>query len=98
MGKHGRKNSKKINKIKVLICVIILLMIAIVLGNKFINGKQNNLSFFGFTATPKPKTLQIFGTKQPDGTYKPFHIYSMRQAIEEGFILDVLKSYMTYKM
>ena len=72
-------------------------------GDKILNeiamhGKQNNLSFFGFTATPKPKTLQIFGTKQPDGTYKPFHIYSMRQAIEEGFILDVLKNYMTYKM
>ncbi len=60
------------------------------------HGKHNNLSFFAFTATPKEKTLQLFGHKQEDGTYKPFHIYSMRQAIEEGFILDVLKNYMTY--
>lgn len=61
------------------------------------HGKQNNLSFFAFTATPKNKTLQIFGDKQEDGTYRPFHIYSMRQAIEEGFILDVLQNYTTYK-
>ncbi len=61
-------------------------------------GQQENLSFFAFTATPKEKTLQMFGTKAPDGTYHPFHIYSMRQAIEEGFILDVLQNYMTYKM
>lgn len=61
------------------------------------HGRHKNLSFFAFTATPKEKTLEMFGTKQPDGTFKPFHIYSMRQAIEEGFILDVLQNYMTYK-
>lgn len=60
-------------------------------------GQHNNLSFFAFTATPKDKTVEIFGTKQNDGTYRPFHIYSMRQAIEEGFILDVLSNYMTYQ-
>lgn len=59
-------------------------------------GKQKNLSFFAFTATPKAKTLQIFGNKTEYGTYVPFHIYSMQQAIEEGFILDVLQNYMTY--
>ncbi len=59
-------------------------------------GKHQNLSFFAFTATPKEKTLEMFGTKQPDGHFEPFHVYSMRQAIEEGFILDVLKNYMTY--
>ena len=61
-------------------------------------GIHQNLSFFAFTATPKGKTLQMFGTKDAEGVYHPFHIYSMRQAIEEGFILDVLKNYMTYKM
>lgn len=61
-----------------------------------IHGKHKNLSFFAFTATPKDKTLEIFGTEQADGTFRPFHIYSMRQAIEEGFILDVLQNYMTY--
>ena len=60
-------------------------------------GKHRNLSFFAFTATPKDKTLEIFGEPQPDGSFHPFHIYSMRQAIEEGFILDVLKNYTTYK-
>ncbi|OJG27466.1 hypothetical protein RU98_GL002555 [Enterococcus caccae] len=60
-------------------------------------GQHSNLSFFAFTATPKRETLNMFGTKQADETFKPFHIYSMRQAIEEGFILDVLKNYMTYK-
>lgn len=62
------------------------------------HGVQNNLSFFAFTATPKEKTLQMFGDKQEDGTFRAFHIYSMRQAIEECFILDVLKNYTTYKM
>jgi len=62
------------------------------------HGKLDNLSFFAFTATPKEKTLQMFGTKQTDGTFKAFHIYSMRQAIEENFILDVLKNYSTYHM
>ena len=61
-------------------------------------GKHKNLSFFAFTATPKGKTLEIFGEPQPDGSFHPFHIYSMRQAIEEGFILDVLANYATYKM
>ena len=61
-------------------------------------GKHNNLSFFAFTATPKGKTLEIFGEPYPDGSFHPFHIYSMRQAIEEGFILDVLANYTTYKM
>ncbi|SDM59008.1 type I restriction endonuclease subunit R [Lachnospira pectinoschiza] len=61
-------------------------------------GIQKNLSFFAFTATPKGKTLQMFGTKDAEGAFHPFHIYSMRQAIEEHFILDVLKNYMTYKM
>ena len=59
-------------------------------------GKQSNLSFFAFTATPKPRTLDTFGTTGPDGTKRPFHTYSMRQAIAEGFILDVLASYTTY--
>lgn len=61
-------------------------------------GKHKNLSFFAFTATPKGKTLEIFGEPQPDGSFHTFHIYSMRQAIEEGFILDVLANYTTYKM
>ena len=61
-------------------------------------GKHKNLSFFAFTATPKGKTLEIFGEPQPDGSFHPFHVYSMRQAIEEGFILDVLANYTTYKM
>ena len=60
-------------------------------------GRQPNLSFFAFTATPKYKTLEVFGTKGPDGRPHPFHLYTMRQAIEEGFILDVLKNYTTYK-
>ena len=61
-------------------------------------GIHENLSFFAFTATPKDKTLNMFGWKDEKGSYHPFHIYSMRQAIEERFILDVLKNYMTYKM
>lgn len=61
------------------------------------HGMQKNISFFAFTATPKNKTLQLFGEKQENGTYRPFHIYSMRQAIEEGFILDVLQNYTTYR-
>lgn len=60
-------------------------------------GRLPNLSTFAFTATPKPKTLELFGTKRPDGQFAPFHLYSMRQAIEEGFILDVLANYATYK-
>lgn len=60
-------------------------------------GKHKNLSFYAFTATPKDKTLEIFGEEQPDGSFRPFHVYSMRQAIEEGFIMDVLANYTTYK-
>ena len=60
------------------------------------HGRHKNLSFFAFTATPKGTTLEMFGTEYSDGSFHPFHIYSMRQAIEEGFILDVLQNYMTY--
>lgn len=60
-------------------------------------GRHKNLSFFAFTATPKDKTLEIFGDEHQDGSFHPFHIYSMRQAIEEGFIMDVLSNYSTYK-
>ncbi len=60
-------------------------------------GPQPNMSFFAFTATPKHKTLELFGHRGSDGKPAPFHLYSMRQAIEEGFILDVLKGYTTYK-
>jgi type I restriction enzyme R subunit len=60
-------------------------------------GRQPNLSFFAFTATPKGKTLELFGRTGPSGKPEPFHIYSMRQAIEEGFILDVLTNYTTYE-
>ncbi len=60
-------------------------------------GRLPNLSTFAFTATPKPKTLELFGVRRADGKFGPFHLYSMRQAIEEGFILDVLASYTTYK-
>jgi type I restriction enzyme R subunit len=63
-------------------------------------GRQENLSFFAFTATPKAKTLEMFGQREttPAGDrFVPFHLYSMRQAIEEKFILDVLANYTTYK-
>ena len=60
-------------------------------------GKQDHISFFGFTGTPKEKTLELFGTKKSDGTFVPFHIYSMYQSINEGFTLDVLQNYTTYK-
>ena len=60
-----------------------------------LRGPQANLSFFAFTATPKFKTLEVFGHKV-NGQPAPFHLYSMRQAIEEGFILDVLRGYTTY--
>jgi type I restriction enzyme, R subunit len=58
---------------------------------------RGNASYFAFTATPKNNTLERFGNKQTDGKFKPFHLYSMKQAIEEGFILDVLANYTTYK-
>jgi type I restriction enzyme R subunit len=60
-------------------------------------GRLANASTFAFTATPKQKTLELFGRRRPDGKFEPFSLYSMRQAIEEGFILDVLASYTTYK-
>ena len=59
-------------------------------------GRQPNLSFFAFTATPKGRTLELFGQQGPDGKHQPFHLYPMRQAIEEGFIEDVLANYLTY--
>jgi type I restriction enzyme R subunit len=60
-------------------------------------GRQPNISLYAFTATPKPRTLEVFGAIDANGKPHPFHLYSMRQAIEEGFILDVLKNYVTYK-
>ena len=59
-------------------------------------GRQPNLSFFAFTATPKGKTLELFGRPGANGVSEAFHLYSMRQAIEERFILDVVKNYTTY--
>ena len=59
-------------------------------------GPQPNLSFFAFTATPKGKTIELFGRPGPSGKPEPFHVYSMRQAIEERFILDVLQRYIDY--
>ena len=59
--------------------------------------RPDNVSYFAFTATPKAKTLELFGRKDENGLPAPFHVYSMRQAIEEGFILDVLKNYISYK-
>lgn len=61
------------------------------------SGKQDNVSMIAFTATPKPTTLQLFGTLNEEGKKVAFDLYSMKQAIEEGFILDVLKNYVTYK-
>jgi type I restriction enzyme R subunit len=63
-------------------------------------GKSNpkNISFYAFTATPKPKTLELFGRANLDGLPIPFDVYSMQQAIEEGFILDVLQNYTPYKV
>ncbi|SNR22708.1 type I restriction endonuclease subunit R [Paracoccus sediminis] len=58
---------------------------------------RGNASYFAFTATPKNTTLEKFGERQADGSFKPFHLYSMKQAIEEGFILNVLANYTTYK-
>ncbi len=60
-------------------------------------GRLPNASTFAFTATPKEKTLELFGTERADGSFAPFSLYSMRQAIEEGFILDVLENYTTYQ-
>ncbi|AVP83730.1 type I restriction endonuclease subunit R [Aeromonas hydrophila] len=58
---------------------------------------RGSASYFAFTATPKNTTLEKFGQLQPDGTFQPFHLYSMKQAIEEGFILDVVANYTTYR-
>jgi type I restriction enzyme R subunit len=58
---------------------------------------SKNASYFAFTATPKPQTLEKFGRQGADGKFYPFHLYSMKQAIEEQFILDVLANYTTYK-
>ncbi|MBR3359411.1 MAG: type I restriction endonuclease subunit R [Aeriscardovia sp.] len=60
------------------------------------SGKQSNVSMFAFTATPKNKTLRLFGHLNPQGQYEAFHLYSMKQAIEEGYILDVLQNFTEY--
>lgn len=61
-------------------------------------GGNKGLTYVAFTATPKAKTLELFGRPGLDGLPQPFHVYSMRQAIEEGFILDVLRNYTSYKL
>lgn len=68
----------------------------VILHSAETRGQQQNLSFFAFTATPKPKTLDLFGQTNEHGVKRPFHTYSMRQAIAEGFIHDVLANYTTY--
>lgn len=60
-------------------------------------GKQANVSMFAFTATPKPTTIQLFGRENTKGQKEAFHFYTMKQAIEEGFILDVLDNYLNYE-
>lgn len=66
--------------------------------NRIIESRKflDNASYFAFTATPKNKTLELFGVRQADGSFRAIHVYTMRQAIEEGFILDVLQNYTTY--
>lgn len=61
------------------------------------SGKQANVSMLAFTATPKDKTLRLFGRLNPQGQYEAFHLYSMKQAIEEGYILDVLQNFTEYQ-
>lgn len=70
-----------------------------VLLEKLMNDRKmsSNCSYFAFTATPKKETLERFGTEDAEGKFHPFHLYSMKQAIEEGFILDVLSNYTTYR-
>lgn len=69
-----------------------------VLAELMLSRKMStNCSYFAFTATPKKETLERFGTKAEDGSFHPFHLYSMKQAIDEGFILNVLSNYTTYK-
>ncbi|MCP1384062.1 type I restriction endonuclease subunit R [Runella salmonicolor] len=60
-------------------------------------GKQKHISFFGFTGTPKNKTLELFGRKNEAGQFVPFHSYTMKQSIAEGYTLDVLEHFMSYK-
>lgn len=60
------------------------------------HGRHQNLTFVAFTATPKEQTLEMFGDEWSDGSFHPFHVYSMRQAIEEGFIMDPLANYVSY--
>jgi type I restriction enzyme R subunit len=67
-------------------------------ANMAARAGEKGLTYVAFTATPKQKTLELFGRPGPDGLPEPFHVYSMRQAIEEGFILDVLKNYTPYKL
>lgn len=67
--------------------------------NEVMNSRMRpkNVSYFAFTATPKAKTMELFGRPGPSGIPEPFHVYSMRQAIAEGFILDVLRNYTSYR-
>ena len=58
---------------------------------------RDHISYFGFSGTPKNKTLELFGRKDAEGKFVPFHVYSMRQSISEGFTLDVLQNYTTFK-
>ena len=67
-------------------------------ANMAARAGDSGLTYVAFTATPKAKTLELFGRKGADGLPQPFHVYSMRQAIEEGFILDVLKNYTSYQL
>lgn len=68
----------------------------VISGEIAMHGKQDNVSMFAFTATPKPTTLRLFGRMNTKGQHEAFHLYSMKQAIEEGFILDVLQSFTPY--
>jgi len=70
---------------------------AILAAEMAARAESPHLSFFAFTATPKTKTLELFGRPDADGLPRAFHVYSMQQAIEEGYILDVLRNYTTYK-
>ena len=73
-------------------------LLAAQMGARASGAGDGRLTYVAFTATPKAKTLELFGRPGPDGLPAPFHVYSMRQAIEEGFILDVLKNYTSYKL
>jgi type I restriction enzyme R subunit len=70
----------------------------LILGDLSTRAQPANVSYYAFTATPKPKTMELFGTLGSDGVKRPFHTYSMRQAIEEKFILDPLQNYLSYKV